>query len=103
MSAWTYSQLKAAYVAIGSPSDLGAAAATLNAQTQSPSAPVLVSDVTWTLALSATYDLARIVLRASQAFSFGTTWPVSTLTTNGATTTSSPTLHFASVPASVVA
>lgn len=64
MAAWTYTQLKAAYVAAGSP-PLAAAVATLNAQTVAvTNAVVLWADMKAILRTVPTEDWARIVMRA---------------------------------------
>ena len=64
MPAWTYPQLKAAYVAAGSPA-MAAAVATLNAQTVAmTNVVVLWTDMKAVLRAVSTGDWAKIVLRS---------------------------------------
>ena len=64
MPAWTYLQLKAAYVAIGSP-PLAAAVATLNAQTVAvTNAIILWPDMKAVLRMAPTDDWEKIVIRS---------------------------------------
>lgn len=67
MPAWTHAQLKAAYIALGSPADLGAAATTLNAQTVTLSnQPFAWSSGKAIARRAATGDWSRIVARSRQ-------------------------------------
>ena len=64
MPVWTYAQLKAAYIAAGSPA-VAAAVATLNAQTVAmTNVIVLWADMKSILRMAPTYDWDKIVMRS---------------------------------------